>query len=130
MLRHWKSLVGDGLMSRNCVRRFFGSSGIGPHELRRARYYEGKVGEVDEGGRGGFDSETHGVHVFQCRDQLGIIARISEVIATRGANILNVDLYIDFDGGKQSPVFYARSEFAFDPSKWPRAVMDEDFAEL
>lgn len=42
------------------------------------------------------------------QDQLGIIARISKLIATRGANILNVDLYIDFDGRKQSPVFYAR----------------------
>jgi formyltetrahydrofolate hydrolase len=42
------------------------------------------------------------------QDQLGIIARISKVIASRGANILNVYLYIDFDGGKQSPVFYAR----------------------
>lgn len=53
-------------MRKNCLRRF-GSSGIGPHESKRARYYEGKVGEIDERGRGGFDSETHGVHVFQCR---------------------------------------------------------------
>ena len=47
-----------------------------------------------------------GCSLFQ--DQLGIVARISKCIASRGANILNVDLYIDFDGGKQSPVFYAR----------------------
>lgn len=44
----------------------------------------------------------------QClmQDQLGIVASISRCIASRGANILNVDLYIDFDGGK--PVFYSR----------------------
>ncbi|CAM6095273.1 unnamed protein product [Calypogeia fissa] len=71
---------------------------------------------------------TNGVHVFQCSDQLGIVATISEQIARRGANILNVDIYIDFDNG--SPVFYSRSEFSFDPMQWPRDTMQEDFAEI
>ncbi|BBN11188.1 formyltetrahydrofolate deformylase [Marchantia polymorpha subsp. ruderalis] len=61
-------------------------------------------------------------------DQLGIVANISQNIARRGANILNVDIYIDFDNG--SPVFYSRSEFSFDPLQWPRDVMEEDFAEI
>ncbi|XP_024394370.1 formyltetrahydrofolate deformylase 1, mitochondrial isoform X2 [Physcomitrium patens] len=107
------------------LRRSYGCNAIGSHESRRARCYEGK-GECE----GGSPGEVHGVHVFQCADQLGIIARISKCIALRGANILNVDLYIDFDDKKQSPIFYARSEFAFNPLQWPRAVMDEDFAEL
>lgn len=46
-------------------------------------------------------------YIALLQDQLGIIARISKCIASRGANILNVDLYIDFDG-KRNPVFYAR----------------------
>lgn len=46
-------------------------------------------------------------YIALLQDQLGIIARISKCIASRGANILNVDLYIDFDG-KRHPVFYAR----------------------
>lgn len=125
MLRSWKALR-DGGIGKNRL-EFRRSLAIGPHESKRARHYEGKGG-AENGTPSG--NEVHGVHVFQCRDQLGIIAGISKCIASRGANILNVDLYIDFDGGKQSPVFYARSEFAFDPLQWPRAVMDEDFAQL
>ncbi|CAK9877810.1 unnamed protein product [Sphagnum jensenii] len=92
-------------------------------ESRRARFYVGKAET-----QGHSNSRLHGVHVFQCTDQLGIVASISRCIASRGANILNVDLYIDFDGGK--PVFYSRSEFAFDPVQWPRAVMDDDFSQI
>lgn len=53
-------------------------------------------------------------YISLLQDQLGIIARISKCIASRGANILNVDLYIDFDG-KRHPVFYARRYDLFVP---------------
>ncbi|KAL2609731.1 hypothetical protein R1flu_028304 [Riccia fluitans] len=70
----------------------------------------------------------HGVHVFQCSDQLGIVASISQNIARRGGNVLSVDISIDFDNG--SPIFYSRSEFSFDPLLWPRDVMQADFKEI
>ncbi|CAI5522254.1 unnamed protein product, partial [Closterium sp. Naga37s-1] len=71
---------------------------------------------------------SHGVHVFQCKDRLGIVARISECVASRHANLLNVDLHIDFEA--PTPIFYSRSEFSFDPARWPRQQMQEDFAAL
>ncbi|KAL3699095.1 hypothetical protein R1sor_017117 [Riccia sorocarpa] len=70
----------------------------------------------------------HGVHLFQCSDQLGIVATISQKLARRGGNILSVDIYVDVDSG--SPVFYSRSEFSFDPLQWARDVMEEDFKEI
>ena len=84
-----------------------------------------------------------------------MVSRISECVARGGANILNVDLHIDFEA--EHPTFYARrystppspslsflpewftfchvakvglSEFAFHPERWPRDAMDRDFAEL
>eukprot|EP00271_Cylindrocystis_brebissonii_P000392 TRINITY_DN10485_c0_g1_i3.p1 TRINITY_DN10485_c0_g1~~TRINITY_DN10485_c0_g1_i3.p1 ORF type:complete len:652 (-),score=64.47 TRINITY_DN10485_c0_g1_i3:262-2217(-) len=69
-----------------------------------------------------------GVHVFQCDDQLGVVARISEVVASRGANMLSVDLHIDFEADK--PQFYSRCEFSFALQQWPPHVMEDDFAAL
>ncbi|GJP32145.1 hypothetical protein CLOM_g16722 [Closterium sp. NIES-68] len=78
--------------------------------------------------RGASRQRSHGVHVFQCTDRLGIVARISECVASRHANLLNVDLHIDFEA--PTPVFYSRSEFSFDPARWPRQQMEADFASL
>lgn len=70
-MQRWKALrggvvgaagAGGGLLVRE-LRRSFGCSAIGPHESKRARYYEGKGGECE----GPSSSEVHGVHVFQCR---------------------------------------------------------------
>ncbi|KAL8498242.1 hypothetical protein ACS0TY_021535 [Phlomoides rotata] len=68
----------------------------------------------------------HGVHVFHCPDELGIVAKLSECIASRGGNILNADIFVP----EKKNVFYSRSEFVFDPAKWPREQMDEDFLNL
>lgn len=72
---------------------------------------------------------VHGVHAFECPDQVGITAKITECIASRGASILDFDVYVNFDVVKQ-PAFFARTEFVFDPLQWPRDVMDEDFLRL
>ncbi|KAL6986004.1 Formyltetrahydrofolate deformylase 1, mitochondrial [Sarracenia purpurea var. burkii] len=69
---------------------------------------------------------VHGIHVFHCPDVPGIVAKLSECIASGGGNILGADVFVPAD--KQ--VFYSRSEFAFDPAKWPRVKMDEDFLKL
>ncbi|KAL3647295.1 Formyltetrahydrofolate deformylase 1, mitochondrial [Castilleja foliolosa] len=71
---------------------------------------------------------THGIHVFHCPDEVGIVAKLSECIASRGGNILNADIFVP----EKENVFYSRrySEFLFDPAKWPRAQMDEDFLKL
>lgn len=69
---------------------------------------------------------THGIHVFHCPDGVGIVAKLSECIASRGGNILAADVFVP----EKKNVFYSRSEFIFDPIKWPREQMDEDFFKL
>lgn len=68
----------------------------------------------------------NGLHVFQCPDQTGIMAKLTECIASRGGNILNGDVFVS----RQKQVFYSRNEFVYDPLQWPRAVMEEDFLDL
>eukprot|EP00850_Spirogloea_muscicola_P019791 SM000199S05418 [mRNA] locus=s199:165505:167985:+ [translate_table: standard] len=62
------------------------------------------------------------------QDHLGIVARISDCVASRGANILGVDIHIDSEA--QVPTFYSRSEFCVDPGAWTMDVMQSDFARL
>ncbi|XP_044486857.1 formyltetrahydrofolate deformylase 1, mitochondrial-like [Mangifera indica] len=69
---------------------------------------------------------THGIHVFHCPDVVGIVAKLSECIASRGGNILGADVFVP----ENKTVFYSRSEFIFDPVLWPREQMDEDFSKL
>ncbi|CAM8922760.1 unnamed protein product [Rhodiola kirilowii] len=69
---------------------------------------------------------AHGVHVFHCVDSVGIVATLSSCIASRGGNILGADVFVP----EKKNVFYSRSEFVFDPIKWPREQMNEDFNEL
>ncbi|XVF52600.1 hypothetical protein PTKIN_Ptkin05aG0031300 [Pterospermum kingtungense] len=71
-------------------------------------------------------SLTHGIHVFHCPDDVGIVAKLSECIASRGGNILGADVFVP----EKKNVFYSRSEFVFDPVKWPRKQIDEDFLKL
>nr|GMD76444.1 formyltetrahydrofolate deformylase 1, mitochondrial [Ipomoea batatas] len=71
-------------------------------------------------------SLIHGIHVFHCPDEVGIVAKLSDCIASRGGNILNADVFVPED----KHVFYSRSEFVFNPAKWPRGQMDEDFLKL
>ncbi|PIN19341.1 5'-phosphoribosylglycinamide formyltransferase [Handroanthus impetiginosus] len=68
----------------------------------------------------------HGIHVFHCPDEVGIVAKLSECIASRGGNILTADVFVP----EKENVFYSRSEFVFDPAKWPREQMDKDFLKL
>ncbi|XP_024987053.1 formyltetrahydrofolate deformylase 1, mitochondrial isoform X1 [Cynara cardunculus var. scolymus] len=69
---------------------------------------------------------SNGIHVLYCPDSVGIVAKISECIASRGGNILEADIFVP----QNKNVFYSRSEFVFDPTKWPRAQMDEDVLNL
>ncbi|KAK7252684.1 hypothetical protein RIF29_36815 [Crotalaria pallida] len=69
---------------------------------------------------------THGIHVFQCPDTVGIVAKLSDCIATRGGNILAADVFVPHN--KQ--VFYSRTDFVFDPVTWPRSQMDDDFLNI
>ncbi|GMN31155.1 hypothetical protein TIFTF001_003121 [Ficus carica] len=71
-------------------------------------------------------SLSHGIHVFHCPDAVGIVAKLSECIASRGGNILGADVFVP----EKKHVFYSRSEFIFDPVKWPRPQVDEDFLRL
>ncbi|OAY66535.1 Formyltetrahydrofolate deformylase 2, mitochondrial [Ananas comosus] len=73
-----------------------------------------------------YSAPIHGIHVFQCPDVVGIVAKLSECIASRGGNIHSIDVFVP--GNKQ--VFYSRSEFVFDPVRWPRDVLDSDFLRL
>ncbi|KAL7182745.1 hypothetical protein ACSBR1_041433 [Camellia fascicularis] len=69
---------------------------------------------------------VHGIHVFHCPDELGIVAKLSECIASRGGNILSADIFVP----QNKHVFYSRSEFVFDPATWTRVQMEEDFLKL
>ncbi|CAN1258983.1 Formyltetrahydrofolate deformylase 1, mitochondrial [Linum perenne] len=71
-------------------------------------------------------SITYGIHVFQCPDARGIVAKLSDCIASRGGNILGADIFVP----ENKEVFYSRSEFIFDHVKWPRAEVEEDFLKL
>ncbi|OIW10844.1 hypothetical protein TanjilG_27790 [Lupinus angustifolius] len=71
-------------------------------------------------------SLTHGIHVFQCPDAVGIVAKLSDCIATRGGNIIAADVFVPHN----KHVFYSRTDFVFDPVKWPRLQMDQDFLNL
>lgn len=67
-----------------------------------------------------------GIHLFQCPDAVGIVARLSDCIASRGGNIHSVDVFVPDD----KPVFYSRSEFTYNPMLWPRDVLRTDFLNL
>ncbi|KAJ9173374.1 hypothetical protein P3X46_016518 [Hevea brasiliensis] len=69
---------------------------------------------------------THGIHVFQCLDSVGIVAKLSDCISSKGGNILGADVFVP----ENQNFFYSRSEFVFDRVRWPRAQMDEDFLKL
>jgi formyltetrahydrofolate deformylase len=60
------------------------------------------------------------------QDTVGIVARLSECIASRGGNIHSVDVFVPDD----KPVFYSRSEFTYNPMLWPRDVLRTDFLNL
>ncbi|XAR54937.1 Formyltetrahydrofolate deformylase [Bertholletia excelsa] len=69
---------------------------------------------------------VHGIHAFQCPDVPGIVAKLSECIASRGGNIQSADIFVP----EKKQVFYSRSDFVFDPAKWSRVQMEEDFLKL
>ncbi|XP_021814349.1 formyltetrahydrofolate deformylase 1, mitochondrial-like isoform X2 [Prunus avium] len=69
---------------------------------------------------------SYGIHVFHAPDAVGIVAKLSDCIASKGGNILGASVFVP----ENKHVFYSRSEFIFDPIKWPRSEMDEDFHKL
>ncbi|PQQ13715.1 formyltetrahydrofolate deformylase 1 mitochondrial isoform X1 [Prunus yedoensis var. nudiflora] len=69
---------------------------------------------------------SYGIHVFHAPDAVGIVAKLSDCIASKGGNILGASVFVP----ENKHVFYSRSEFIFDPIKWPRSEMDEDFDKL
>ncbi|XP_058104425.1 formyltetrahydrofolate deformylase 2, mitochondrial [Magnolia sinica] len=71
-------------------------------------------------------TSTLGIHVFHCPDEVGIVAKLSACIASHGGNIQGVDVFVP----ENKQVFYSRSEFVFDSTQWPRAMMDDDFVKL
>ncbi|WJX60474.1 Formyltetrahydrofolate deformylase 2, mitochondrial [Trifolium repens] len=69
---------------------------------------------------------THGIHVFQCPDAIGIVAKLSDCIASNGGNILAADVFVPRNKG----LFYSRTDFVFDHVKWPRPQMEDDFLKI
>ncbi|CAN4099713.1 unnamed protein product [Withania somnifera] len=54
---------------------------------------------------GSSNSLVHGIHVFHCPDDVGIVAKLSDCIASRGGNILTADVFVP----EYNSVFYSRS---------------------
>ncbi|EFJ25559.1 hypothetical protein SELMODRAFT_98865 [Selaginella moellendorffii] len=71
----------------------------------------------------------HGIHVLQCPDQVGIVARISDCISGHGANITSTDIFVDMDS-RDEPVFNSRCQFSFNPVQWTREEMESSFQEI
>lgn len=57
---------------------------------------------------------------------VGVVAKLSECIASHGGNIRSVDVFVP----ECKRIFYSRSEFVFDPTRWPRDEMEHDFLNL
>jgi formyltetrahydrofolate deformylase len=53
-----------------------------------------------------------GIHLFQCPDAVGIVAKLSECIASRGGNIHSVDVFVLDD----KPIFYSRRQVCLCPA--------------
>ncbi|KAF0935826.1 hypothetical protein E2562_036310 [Oryza meyeriana var. granulata] len=67
-----------------------------------------------------------GIYLFQCPDTMGIVARLSEYIASRGGNIHSVDVFVP----DHKPIFYSRSELNYNPMLWPRDLLHTNFLNL
>ncbi|GAB2212592.1 hypothetical protein Droror1_Dr00020568 [Drosera rotundifolia] len=90
---------------------------------------DGKTLGVTLKGKSNTTRSPRRCHTFPAQivqDAVGIVAKLSECIASRGGNILGADIFVP----ENKCVFYSRSEFNFNPSKWPRAQMDDDFLKI
>ncbi|HRK35323.1 MAG TPA: formyltetrahydrofolate deformylase [Candidatus Hydrogenedentes bacterium] len=68
---------------------------------------------------------THTVLLIQCADRKGIVARVSDFLYRRDANIVNSDQHsTDPEGGR----FFMRIEFALDESRLQRATFETEWA--
>lgn len=65
-------------------------------------------------------SISHGIHVFHCPDEVGIVAKLSECIASRGGNILKADVFVPEDKN----VFYSRRSIAL---PWTYSLVNLSF---
>jgi formyltetrahydrofolate deformylase len=65
--------------------------------------------------------------LFQCRDQKGIVAKISDFISSRNGNIISADQHTtDPENGS----FFIRLEFIADRSKWDKAALSEEMTPI
>jgi formyltetrahydrofolate deformylase len=65
--------------------------------------------------------------LFQCRDQKGIVARISQFILEHGGNIITADQHsTDPEGGH----FFMRVEFLADEKQHNKSYLNKDFAAI
>ncbi|CAA6675429.1 unnamed protein product [Spirodela intermedia] len=69
------------------------------------------VSSTSSSSNAGGSGRKLGIHVLRCPDAVGIVAKISECIASHGGNIHDVTSF----------------EFVFDPANWARETMDTDF---
>jgi len=57
---------------------------------------------------------------------VGIVARISDCIASNGGNLHDVNVFVP----DHKKMFYSRCEFCYDPLRWPRQVIKDDFLKI
>ncbi|CAA6673567.1 unnamed protein product [Spirodela intermedia] len=94
------------------------------------------VSSTSSSSNAGGSGRKLGIHVLRCPDAVGIVAKISECIASHGGNIHDVDVFVPRTRGSSTPEGQAFShltmdstmtEFVFDPANWARETMDTDF---
>ncbi|WOL05642.1 formyltetrahydrofolate deformylase 1, mitochondrial-like isoform X1 [Canna indica] len=100
--------------------------GIGAAGKSSMRFWDRIARRTISSIAGGPAGSALGIHVFYCPDATGIVAKVSECIASRGGNIHSVDVFVP----ENKQIFYSRSEFVFDSTRWPRDVVDKDFLKL
>ncbi|XP_027193161.1 formyltetrahydrofolate deformylase 1, mitochondrial-like isoform X2 [Cicer arietinum] len=114
----------------NNIRRFWSSSGFSSQFVRLGyRNYTHNYSSINNNNNNNSVSSSfliHGIHVFQCPDAIGILAKLSDCIASKGGNILAADVFVP----QNKRLFYSRTDFVFDHVKWPRLQMEEDFLKI
>nr|GMC69248.1 formyltetrahydrofolate deformylase 1, mitochondrial [Ipomoea batatas] len=82
-------------MSLLLLLRAMSSSGLPPKVFGFTNQPFGSLNVAGES----LDSSTspsliHGIHIFHCHNEVGIVAKVSDCIASRGGNILNADVFV------------------------------------
>jgi formyltetrahydrofolate deformylase len=65
--------------------------------------------------------------LFQCKDQKGIVAKVSDFISSRNGNIISADQHTT---DPENGIFFMRLEFIADRARWDKTVLSEEITPI